>query len=397
MWLTGQVRMHWKAQADNAGDYVHLINPDDPSRPIVGQIFKTFVPTKGYITHHVTVCWYFRPEQTVHPADKMFVDNEVFKTGYFCDHPVEDILEHICIQPTQAATRGRPKAPAFYPGRQLYVCGARYINHPQLFIPVKKWANIVPESMRTVDAMAVTLYPHAITLPQVRSPFTQGVKGPGGIGGPRRNQLPMDDEEIEAQSLLAQSQPSRRPSDTQARGTASPMPQQRVPTPQAGPSRTPSAQQVPQVRPPQQWQRPPVVAPAFPNRTFAAIMGGQQVLDQVAVKEYLPNDTTRLFEQDARHQVLWFSGPPLPPGAVRVPVPPNHSMEYLVYLSKRKQGQSAEKARPGKRFKTDLPLDPARANGNGVLDGDLSKLWWAQGQSEEEVLDSLKAVAEGRT
>lgn len=336
------------------------------------------------------MCWYFRPEQTVHPADKMFVKNEVFKTPYFCDHPVEDILEHICIQPTHAASRGRPKAPAFYPGRQLYVCGARYMNHPQLFIPVKKWANIVPESMRTVDAAAVVAYPHPITLPQVPSPFTLGVKGPGGIGMPRRNQLPMDDEEIEAQSLLA-----RPPADPTTRGTASPMPPQRVPTPQAGPSRTPSAPQVPQR--PQQWQRQPVAAPAFPNRTFAAIMGGQQVLDQVAVKEYLPNDTARLFEQDARHQVLWFSGPPLPPGAVRVPVPPNHSMEYLVYLSKRKQGQDLDSARPGKRFRTDPPPDSPHANGTGVLDGDLSKLWWAQGQSEDEVLEGLTAVAEGRT
>jgi chromatin structure-remodeling complex subunit RSC1/2 len=45
------------------GDYIHLINPDDAARPIVGQIFRTFVPTKGFKTHHVTVCWYFRPEQ----------------------------------------------------------------------------------------------------------------------------------------------------------------------------------------------------------------------------------------------------------------------------------------------------------------------------------------------
>jgi chromatin structure-remodeling complex subunit RSC1/2 len=45
------------------GDYVHLINPDDATRPIVGQVFKSFVPTKGYRTHHLTVCWYFRPEQ----------------------------------------------------------------------------------------------------------------------------------------------------------------------------------------------------------------------------------------------------------------------------------------------------------------------------------------------
>jgi chromatin structure-remodeling complex subunit RSC1/2 len=42
---------------------VHLINPDDAAKPIIGQVFKSFVPTKGYKTHHLTVCWYFRPEQ----------------------------------------------------------------------------------------------------------------------------------------------------------------------------------------------------------------------------------------------------------------------------------------------------------------------------------------------
>lgn len=45
------------------GDFVHLINPDDAAKPIIGQVFKSFVPTKGYKTHHLTVCWYFRPEQ----------------------------------------------------------------------------------------------------------------------------------------------------------------------------------------------------------------------------------------------------------------------------------------------------------------------------------------------
>ena len=46
------------------GDFVHLINPDDATKPIVGQVFKTFIPTnKEHRTHHVTVCWYYRPEQ----------------------------------------------------------------------------------------------------------------------------------------------------------------------------------------------------------------------------------------------------------------------------------------------------------------------------------------------
>ena len=46
------------------GDWVHLSNPDDAARPIVGQIWKTYIPTtKGKRTHHISVAWYYRPEQ----------------------------------------------------------------------------------------------------------------------------------------------------------------------------------------------------------------------------------------------------------------------------------------------------------------------------------------------
>lgn len=54
----------WKGQEYKCGDYVHLVNPDDAKRPIVGQVWKSYIPTiKGQRTHHVTVCWYYRPEQ----------------------------------------------------------------------------------------------------------------------------------------------------------------------------------------------------------------------------------------------------------------------------------------------------------------------------------------------
>lgn len=95
---------------------MHLINPDDAAKPIVGQIFKAFVPTKGQRSHHVTVCWYHRPEQTVHTPDRTFFDREVFKTSHLCDHPVEDILERVSAQFYVKWIRGKPKAPEYYPG-----------------------------------------------------------------------------------------------------------------------------------------------------------------------------------------------------------------------------------------------------------------------------------------
>lgn len=36
----------WKGVAYRLGDYVHLINPDDPTRPTIGQIFRTYIPDK---------------------------------------------------------------------------------------------------------------------------------------------------------------------------------------------------------------------------------------------------------------------------------------------------------------------------------------------------------------
>lgn len=105
-----------KGMAYKVGDFVHLVNPDDAAKPIIGQIFKTFVPTKGFRTHHVTVCWYYRPEQTVHTEDRTFYEHEVFKTSHFCDHPVEDLIERIGVQFYVKWIRGRSKAPEWYPG-----------------------------------------------------------------------------------------------------------------------------------------------------------------------------------------------------------------------------------------------------------------------------------------
>jgi chromatin structure-remodeling complex subunit RSC1/2 len=92
----------------------------------------------------------------------------------------------------------------------------------------------------------------------------------------------------------------------------------------------------------------------------------------------------RLFERDARHQVLWFSGPPLAPGTIPVPERPAHSLEYLKYVAKRKRNEPTEK----KVFKREGP---------GVVEPEWPKaeMWWAEGMTEEQVNDALKATMGG--
>ncbi|KAG8977101.1 hypothetical protein FRB90_008927, partial [Tulasnella sp. 427] len=71
----------FKGMTYKSGDYVHLMNPNDPSRPIIGQVFKLWIPDNGTPGERgIAVCWYFRPEQTFHPPQRPFWEHEIFKT-----------------------------------------------------------------------------------------------------------------------------------------------------------------------------------------------------------------------------------------------------------------------------------------------------------------------------
>ena len=43
---TATQEARWKGVGWKTGDYVHLVNPEDPSRPIIGQIFRSFFHAK---------------------------------------------------------------------------------------------------------------------------------------------------------------------------------------------------------------------------------------------------------------------------------------------------------------------------------------------------------------
>ena len=105
----------------------------------------------------------------------------------------------------------------------------------------------------------------------------------------------------------------------------------------------------------------------------------------------------RLFERDARQQVLWFSGPPLAPGTVHVPIQPSHSIEYLEYLTKRKRDM-IESEQPKPKRGSRSTVAPAVVRRIATLDSeetgdvDMSAVWWAQGMSAEQVADILRAI-----
>ena len=76
--------VQYKGWTVRLADWLHLSNPDDPSRPIVAHVFRCFVSEEAYVPKFastktssyearsdsqrkgqlgVSVCWYYRPEQ----------------------------------------------------------------------------------------------------------------------------------------------------------------------------------------------------------------------------------------------------------------------------------------------------------------------------------------------
>ncbi|KIO24919.1 hypothetical protein M407DRAFT_8663 [Tulasnella calospora MUT 4182] len=185
----------FKGMTYKSGDYVHLMNPNDSSRPIIGQIFKLWIPDGGAPGERgIAVCWYFRPEQTFHPPHRPFWEHEVFKTGHFADHAMEDIIEKVGCQFMTRHIRGRPKPPMWYPNWPLYVCDSRYNDRDRVFVRIKNWNSCIPDELRKADFMPILPYERTVMPRKVDSPFLHGVKGPGGL---------MEEDELRRKSKRA--------------------------------------------------------------------------------------------------------------------------------------------------------------------------------------------------
>ncbi|KAM0792748.1 hypothetical protein ACM66B_002524 [Microbotryomycetes sp. NB124-2] len=172
----------YKGEKLKTGDWVHLFNPDFPERPIVAQVFKVFQrPETGQ--KYVTVCWYYRPEDTIHPATRQFYEHEVLKTNMYMDHAVEDVMERAFVMYYTRYVRGRPKSSHWTPDVPLYICEHRYKDDVRSFKRIKNWLTCIPEDVRKKE------YPfekwsdgHVDQLKHIPSPFVRGIKGAGEIG-----------------------------------------------------------------------------------------------------------------------------------------------------------------------------------------------------------------------
>lgn len=282
-----------KGYTFRVGDWVHLMNATDPAKPIVAQIFK--IAKRDEEKNEVPVlscCWYYRPEQTVHTASRRFVAEEVFKTGLFADHPVDDVIEKIQVLFYTKWTRGRPGKHDWDPRSPLYFVEARYNERTYDFNKIKNWNSCLPEELRGSEPPIIP-FPEPHPQPhRIESPFLRGVKGPGRL---------CEEEEVgrgqgESPSRASQEaadgygdRPKKRPRMSERQGSSSQGAKGFSPMPHGGHQSYPPAYPPrPGGPPPPSGQRQgplahlPMGAPGLARLTSQSVANAQSILHQMS-------------------------------------------------------------------------------------------------------------------
>ncbi|RDW87191.1 putative RSC complex subunit (RSC1) [Aspergillus mulundensis] len=161
----------YKGELWKVGDWVHIQNPNDVTKPIVAQIYRTWQDSEG--EKWINACWYYRPEQTVHHYEKHFYPNEVVKTGQYRDHRIDEIVDRCFVMFFTRYNRGRPRD--FPLDKEIYVCEARYNEEKHKLNKIKTWASCLPDEVREKD-YEMDLYDVPRRIKKIPSPIKHLLK-----------------------------------------------------------------------------------------------------------------------------------------------------------------------------------------------------------------------------
>ncbi|KAH8921834.1 BAH-domain-containing protein, partial [Atractiella rhizophila] len=140
---TGLESVKMKGEQLRVGDWIHVANHENPAKPTIAQVYATYKRTDGQ--RCLSVCWFFRPEETMHNASRTFYENEVFKTSNIVEIVADDFIARCFVMFISYYVRGRPKKPLWEPGMDVYVCEHKYIDKSKSFSRIKNWAGQMPE------------------------------------------------------------------------------------------------------------------------------------------------------------------------------------------------------------------------------------------------------------
>ncbi|KAG0292373.1 hypothetical protein BGZ96_004177 [Linnemannia gamsii] len=146
------------------GDFVHIRNDSDPSKPIIGLIFSLWEDAKGF--KRVDAGWFLRPEQIIVPYASRFYPSEVVKMSERVDYFLGDVLGRCYVLQTKDYIRGRPLS--WKEGQVIYVCEQRYNESYKSVTKIKNWPACLPPEQKH-DNVALNPYPYPLVLKKLPS------------------------------------------------------------------------------------------------------------------------------------------------------------------------------------------------------------------------------------
>lgn len=171
------------------GDFVYL---KDSETPLIAQIRKIWQTNKNAVRFQAN--WFLRPEQTVHPANRKFYPNEVFKSDKYADYSADDVQGRCWVQHIKDYVRGMPVGAQL---KDVYVCESRYLEAGKRMEKIKNWKASLPESIRDLED-AVQLIPHKKppVLDKVPSPFVDDEESEDEDEEEKRKRFKEDEEDL---------------------------------------------------------------------------------------------------------------------------------------------------------------------------------------------------------
>jgi hypothetical protein len=110
-----------------------------------------------------TGCWFLRPEQTMHKATHVFMENEVFQTHHMIHYGVGEISGRAIVLHLKDYVRGKPKG---FDIGDVYVCESKYVEPSKVYQKLKSL--VMPEGVQELD-VALELYEMPIVPKKVPS------------------------------------------------------------------------------------------------------------------------------------------------------------------------------------------------------------------------------------
>lgn len=98
---------------------------------------------------------------------RKFFDREVFKTGQYRDHQIEEVLGKCFVMFVTKYSRGRPKG---FANKPVYVCESRYNELEKKLNKIKTWKSCIPDEIRSRD-YEMDMFPQPQQLIKVESPI----------------------------------------------------------------------------------------------------------------------------------------------------------------------------------------------------------------------------------